>query len=476
MSDVKERVPNSRDSAAPGDESVRERLYIKTYGCQMNEYDSAKLAALLENSHELTESPEVADLILVNTCSVRDKPEQKLYSLLGRLRELKEARPGLLIGVGGCVAQQEGERIAERSNVVDFVFGTHNLSLVPSLVQLRKHGAPVQVAVDYRDEWEELPPGFGTPSRVSVFVSVSRGCNKNCTYCIVPTTRGPEVSRSLEEITREIRLAVHRGAREVTLLGQTVNSWGRDLSPRKRFSDLVYAVAEIPKLERIRFTSPHPQEVRDDFIECMRSTPKLCRHVHMPLQSGSDAVLRAMNRNYRMRRYFEIIDALREGVPDVAITTDLIVGFPGESEKDFADTLAAVERVQFDESYSFMFSPRPGTPAADMEDDVTAEEKLRRLQQLQALQQEISSRRLTSWVGKEVEVLLEAPSAENPALFSGRTSQHWMVNLVEVADGVQLGDTVSVRVEGTSRYTLRGRVVSQQDRRPSSAPGNYFHL
>ncbi|WKZ56409.1 MAG: tRNA (N6-isopentenyl adenosine(37)-C2)-methylthiotransferase MiaB [Bdellovibrionota bacterium] len=447
------------DSDPANDPAIGQKgkLFIKTYGCQMNEYDSTKLAALLEHTHELTTDPQHADLILVNTCSVRDKPEQKLYSLLGRLRELKERKPQLMIGVGGCVAQQEGEQILKRNAGVDFVFGTHNLSLVPSLVSLRTRGAPPQVAVDYRDDWEDLPPGFGTPNRVSVFVSISRGCNKNCTYCIVPTTRGSEVSRGLEEILREIRLAVHRGAKEVTLLGQTVNSWGLDFTPRRRFSELIYAVAEVQGLERIRFTSPHPQEVRKDFIDCLASTAKLCRHLHMPLQSGSDRILQAMNRNYRMRRYYEIIDAVRQRVPEVAITTDLIVGFPGETPEDFNATLDAIERVQFDNSFSFMFSPRPGTAAAAMKDDVPSEEKLRRLQVLQDLQFEITTTKLGGWIGRSVEVLLEGPSADEAGLLAGRTTQNWMVNLMEAApSGVKAGDLVSVQIKDRSRFTLRG--------------------
>lgn len=440
--------------------TVRQKVFIKTFGCQMNEYDTEKLFLLLKDSYDPVSREADADLILLNTCSVRDKPEQKLYSMLGRLQELKSDRPELLIGVGGCVAQQEGERIVKRSKAVDFVFGTHNLSLVPSLVALRKGGADPQVAIDYRDEWEELPAGFSAPNRISVFVSISRGCNKNCTYCIVPTTRGVEVSRSLAEILKEIRIAVHRGAKEVTLLGQTVNSWGRDLTPRRSFSYLIEEVAKIEGLHRIRFTSPHPQEVREDFVRLMASTPKICRHIHMPLQSGSNRVLRRMNRNYRKERYLEIIAQLKACVPELALTTDIIVGFPGEEVEDFEDTLAVVREVGFESSFSFMFSPRPGTVAADFAETVTAEEKLRRLQVLQELQNEITNQKLDAMPGQVVELLLEGPSSADPTKLCGRSSQNITVNLSHHYPELAAGMIVPAVITGRSMFTLRAEWIS----------------
>lgn len=436
-------------------------LYIKTFGCQMNEYDSEKLAAILEESYELVQSPDQASLILINTCSVREKPEHKLFSLLGELRPLKRRNPELLIGVGGCVAQQEGERIVRRSSAVDFVFGTHNLSLVPSLIEARQDGSPPQVAIDYRDEWEDLPLGFTGQERVSVFVSISRGCNKNCTYCIVPTTRGPEVSRDLSEIEREVRIAAHRGAREVVLLGQTVNSYGLDLSPRMRFADLLDRVSQIDGIERIRFTSPHPQEVRDDFIQLVTENPKICRHIHMPLQSGSDRILKAMNRNYRRKRYLKIIDQLKENVPDIAITTDIIVGFPGETEADFEETLDVMRAVGFDNSFSFVFSARPGTPAEELPDTQPYGEKLERLQVLQALQQEITAGRLSEWCGREVEVLLDGVSSSNKDRLQGRISQNIMVNLNGVEQELEPGMFIKARVTEQARFTLKADVVEQ---------------
>ena len=447
----------------------RKPLYIKTYGCQMNEYDSQKLARLLERDYYLVDRAEEAKLVLINTCSVRDKPQQKLYSLLGELSRFKAADREYMIGVGGCVAQQEGESITKRSKAVDFVFGTHNLSLVPSLIESRRAGAGQQVAIDYREDWEELPlgaPGISPGakhdrSRVSAYVSISRGCNKNCTYCIVPTTRGKEVSRAEDEILREVRLAAHRGVKEIVLLGQTVNSYGRDLVPRKSFVDLLRSVSEIEGIERIRFTSPHPQEVRQDFIDLVCDTPKVCHHIHMPLQSGSDRILKAMNRNYRRAKYLSIIDALKQRVPDMAITTDIIVGFPGETERDFEETLEVMDLVEFYNSYSFVFSPRPGTPAASLEDSMPHSAKLERLQVLQARQTELTQRQLAAWYGKVVEVLLDGPSTSDSQCLQGRMPQNVVVNLVEPDAVLEPGMTVPVEIVEVSRHTLRGRRIEE---------------
>ena len=447
-----------------GAELERKKVFIRTFGCQMNEYDSAKLYRILEGQYQSVDAADKADLVIVNTCSVRDKPEQKLYSYLGQMKELKEQNPGMMIGVGGCVAQQEGQRIVKRSKTVDFVFGTHNLSLVPSLISKRENGSEPQVAVDYRDEWEELPLGLSDGNRVSVFVSISRGCNKNCTYCIVPTTRGREVSRDPGEIEREARIAVHRGAREVVLLGQTVNSYGLDLTPRLKFSDLLNRISQINGLERIRFVSPHPQEVKSDFIDLVTTNPKICHHIHMPLQSGSNTILKAMNRNYRRERYLEIIDQLKARVPDMSITTDIIVGFPGETEKDFEETLEIVDLVQFDSTYSFMFSPRPGTEAALLEDSVPDPEKLRRLQYLQARQDSITNQRLAAWIGKRGEILIDRTSQLDESRFQGRLSQNILVNLQETYENLKLGMILPVEITAASRFTLKARTISQEMR------------
>lgn len=450
-----ELVTINKNEGTDKDGASKKRVFIKTFGCQMNEYDSLKLARILESSHTQVTRPEDADLVLINTCSVRDKPEQKLYSLLGEIREIKSINPNLTIGVGGCVAQQEGDAIIKKSRDVGFVFGTHNLSLVPSLIdQFKKTNEP-QVAVNYRDEWEDMPLGFTDQPRTVAFVSISRGCNKNCTYCIVPRTRGPEVSRPLEEILREIKILVHKGAKEVVLLGQTVNSYGLDFSPRLSFVELLKQVAAIEGVERIRFTSPHPQEIREDFIDLVCTEPKVCRHVHMPLQSGSDTILKAMNRNYRRKRYLNIIESLKARVPDMAITTDIIVGFPGETREDFEQTLDVMRQVEFDASYSFAFSSRPGTEAASMVDDVTEEEKFSRLYELQALQVELTNKKLAQWVGQEGELLIDGVTAIDPNLMRGRLSQNIVVNMNKPLVGKKVGDFVRVRIVAASKNTLR---------------------
>lgn len=459
---MSETQPQPENQPSSGDE--KQRVYIRTYGCAMNEHDTQKLYKILEKDYTPVDVAEKADLVLINTCSVREKPEQKLYSMLGEMKELKESNPKMMIGVCGCVAQQEGQAILKKGRNVDFVFGTHNLSLVPSLIQLRKKGAPPQVAVNYREDWEELPLGFaetdlsknGKSNNVTAFISISRGCNKSCTYCIVPTTRGPEVSRDINEIEREVRIAAHRGSKEIVLLGQTVNSYGLDLTPRISFVQLLDRISAIDGVERIRFTSPHPQEIRKDFIECVSSNPKVCRHVHMPLQSGSDRILKLMNRNYRRSKYLKIIEDLKSRVPDIAITTDIIVGFPGETEEDFQQTLEVMDIVQFDLSYSFAFSPRPGTPAAAMPELITQEEKLRRLQVLQAKQERIMAARLSQWVGKTVDVLIDSTSKHDENRFQGRISQNYVVNFPAPFEGVKLGTIVPTVITAQKRYTLLG--------------------
>jgi tRNA-2-methylthio-N6-dimethylallyladenosine synthase len=459
---------SSSDQTAAID-APRKGVYIKTFGCQMNEYDSQKLLRILDNKYVPVENPEDADLILVNTCSVREKPEHKLFSQLGSYKPLK-AKKDVLIGVGGCVAQQEGQSIIDRSPLVDFVFGTHNLSLVPSLIERRRQSGNPQVAVDYRDEWEELPLGLsddpilaqdGTPwRRASVFVSISRGCNKNCTYCIVPTTRGPEVSRSPDEVLREVKIAAHRGAKEVVLLGQTVNSYGLDLDPRLKFTALLERIAEVDGIQRIRFTSPHPQEVRADFMELCATHPKVCKHIHMPLQAGSDRILKAMNRNYRKARYLKIIDELRSRIPEISITTDLIVGFPGETRAEFEETLEMMERCAFDHSYSFVFSPRPGTVAENLEDPVPVAEKIRWLQELQVLQEQLSAKSLAAFVGQEVEVLVDGFSKHDRRKLQGRNSQNVMLNFRSELVGIGPGDLVKAKVLGAARFSLQGELAT----------------
>lgn len=446
--------------------TLKPGLYIKTFGCQMNEYDSEKLFGLLADSHQPVTSPEEATVVLVNTCSVREKGEHKLRSLLGRLRELKAERPETIVGVGGCVAQQEGNKIIQAFPTVDFVFGTHNLSLVPSLVVRAKAGVRRQVAVDYREDWEELPDLFidsdaqapTQSSQIQALIAVQRGCNKHCSFCVVPTTRGPEVSRAPAEILREVSRKVRIGAKEVVLLGQTVNSYGRDLTPRYSFEELVKAVSEIAGVRRIRFISPHPQDVRPEFVKLYSELPTLCPHIHLPLQSGSDRILKLMNRNYRVKRYLEIVQLLKSECPGIAISTDIIVGFPTETEEDFQQTLRVMQEVRYISSYSFKYSKRPNTTALRHTAEVESEVADRRLAELQQVQRQITEEINVGTIGKTVQVLVEGPSKRISSLMRGRNLQNVPVKFS--GEEVAVGDEVEVMVTGCGAFGLDGQLFN----------------
>jgi len=460
----------------------------------MNEYDSEKIFALLSEDHRPVSSAEEADLVFVNTCSVREKGEHKLFSLLGRLRDLKKSKPDLIIGVGGCVAQQEGQNIIKRAPSVDFVVGTHNLSLVPALVKSAMGGVSGQVAVDYRDEWEELPEELDSYSPVSedkasggldsafgvfyspvrAMVAIQRGCNKNCSFCVVPTTRGSEVSRSYSEIEREIRYKVAIGAREVMLLGQTVNSWGRDLPERSNFEELVKRISEIDGLERIRFTSPHPAEVRPGFIELYATNEKLCPSIHMPLQSGSNPILKDMNRNYKVERYLEIIDSLKEVRPDIAISTDVIVGFPGESEEDFERTMQVVERVRYQLIYSFIYSRRPNTVAIEQFPEDAGPSRGQageRLTRLQGRAAEISTELNEERIGALSELLVEKidTNTGGDSVLRGRSPENVSVevklagsspaSVVNSGQKLEVGKLCQFMVNSASPHGLFGELI-----------------
>ncbi len=465
------------------EKASRQRVYVRTFGCQMNEYDTEKMLQLLSPTHELVSEPENAHLVIVNTCSVREKGEHKLFSLLGELRELKNKNPELVIGVSGCVAQQEGTSILKRNRAVDFVVGTHNLSLVPALVKSAAMGAAPQVAVDYREEWEDLPVEFDaipvglaleavrgatvgtfyTPIRA--MVAIQRGCNKHCSFCVVPHTRGPETSRSADEIEREVRLKVRAGAREVLLLGQTVNSYGRDFIPRYPFERLIDRLSQIDKLERIRFISPHPAEVRPEFVKLFSSNPKLCPHIHLPLQSGSDRILKLMNRNYRVRRYLEIVNELRSECPNIAISTDIIVGFPTETEEDFLGTLSVMEEVKWSFAFSFVYSPRPNTTAGAVytaDDEVKKSIADERLARLKTRQNELTLEFNEKFIGQTVEVLVEGPTKKISSLMNGRTPQNILVELD--GEGLKAGDLVNAQVFSASPGLLRASALNDRDK------------
>jgi tRNA-2-methylthio-N6-dimethylallyladenosine synthase len=441
--------------------NIKSGVYIKTFGCQMNEYDTEKMLLLLSDSYAHVHTPEEAEVVLINTCSVREKGEHKLRSLLGKLKQIKQLKESVVIGVTGCVAQQEGHNLIKKHPFINFVVGTHNLSLIPSLTKAAKDGSAPQVAIDYRDEWEDLPDGFISNSSVRALVSIQRGCNKNCSFCVVPNTRGKEVSRAPDEIERETRLKVRLGAKEVLLLGQTVNSYGRDFNPKYPFERLIEQLAKIEGLERIRFTSPHPQEVRPEFIKLYKDIPKLCPHIHLPLQSGSDRILKLMNRNYHIKRYLKIVDLLRGVRPDLAITSDIIVGFPTETERDFADTMKIIEDVKYNLLYCFLYSPRPKTEANKQfrtTDGVLHDIASKRLQQLQQLQEDISLNLNKKSIGSSFQVLVEGHKSKISSLMKGRNIYNILVEVL--GDNISIGDMIDVVVEHAGPYGLRGRYPS----------------
>ena len=411
-------------------------LYIETFGCQMNEHDSGKIAALLARQrYRLTDDPEKADLIVVNTCAIREKAEQKFRSSLGRYRALKERKPGLVIGVGGCVAQQRGESLLRQVPHVDLVFGTQGILRLPALlddVAHRRRVTDTDFTTDLRARFDpELIPLSTTPAKA--WVTVMEGCDLFCTFCVVPTTRGREISRPAEQVLDEVRRLATRGVKEVTLLGQTVNAYGRRKG-QVPFHDLLAAIDEVPGIARIRFTSSHPIHVTLGLVEAYRRLKHLCPHFHLPVQSGSDRVLARMRRRYTRREYLDIVARLRNARPDLALTTDVITGFPGETEEDFEATLSLLAEVRFSDLYAFAYSERPDTKAADFPDPVPVGVRKDRLARLLALQAEIGLAGNRSRVGCIEEVLVEGRSRTDPSRLTGRTGHHRVVNFEVRAD------------------------------------------
>ena len=419
----------------------------------MNAYDSVRIKQMLSQDYEETDTTLDADLIIINTCSVRKKPEEKLFAVLGTLKPLKQKNKNLIIGVGGCVAQQYGSEIIKRVPHVDFVFGTHNLSLIPEFI--KDSQCANNVKVDYREKWEDLPVTNPYNGALSISVAISRGCNNRCAYCIVPQTRGPEVSRPSSQIIDEISLSVEQGTKEVLLLGQCVNSYGSDLEEDITFEKLLDKISKINGLERIRFTSPHPKHITDEFIDLVCSNPKICRHVHLPLQAGSNRILELMNRKYTKEHYLEIIEKIRRKVPDMAFTTDIIVGFPTETESDFLETVGVVEKVGFVNSYSFVYSPRPNTKSLELKDDISYSEKLGWLNFLQDRQYEVSARVLKDFIGKTTSILVDGYSKKDKTCLKGTNSQNITVNLSKDYSNVKLGSIIDVEVKDISRLTLK---------------------
>jgi len=435
------------------------KVFIKTFGCQMNEYDSDKMADVMgaAQGYEPTQDVEEADLILFNTCSVREKAQEKVFSDLGRVKHLKQK--GVLIGVGGCVASQEGEAIIERAPYVDVVFGPQTLHRLPELLAQRQRQGRPQVDIRFPEieKFDHLPPA--RVEGVTAFVSIMEGCSKYCSYCVVPYTRGEEVSRPLDDILVETAGLADQGVREVTLLGQNVNAWRGALGGTSEAADfalLVEYVADIPGIERIRYTTSHPNEFTQRLVEAYGRVPKLANHLHLPVQHGSDRILMAMKRGYTAMEYKSTIRKLRAVRPDISLSSDFIVGFPGETEDDFSRMMKLIEDVGFDNSFSFIFSPRPGTPAAALHDDTPHEVKLRRLQQVQAAIEDNVRRISASRVGTVQKVLVEGPSRKDPSELMGRTPCNRVVNFKAPARLV--GQMVDVRISEAYPHSLRGEV------------------
>jgi len=436
------------------------KFFILTFGCQMNVYDSERIAQILiaRNYHPV-DDPARADLILVNTCSVREKPEQKVYSALGRFRALKRKKPGLLIGAAGCVAQQEGEGLLARIPYLDFVLGTKEIRKIPEILDdlEKSEKRACAIALDGRiDPYRGLPL-FPAPNGPTAFVSIMQGCDNFCSYCVVPFVRGREVSRPSRDIQEEITALSEKGVKEVTLLGQNVNSYGLRTPGEPDFVKLLESIEKIPGVERIRFTTSHPKDLSPGLIGAFGHLSKLCEHIHLPLQSGSNRILGRMNRGYTREEYLGKVQGLRAACPEISITTDFIVGFPGEEEEDFRETLEMVERIHFEEMFSFRYSDRPRTRASTFAGKIPEESKQKRLAELQALQRGITQRRYQAWEGREAEVLVEGPSKAREGEKTGRTRANHIVNFPGSPAGV--GSLVRVRIQKALAHSLRGELI-----------------
>jgi tRNA-2-methylthio-N6-dimethylallyladenosine synthase len=454
------------------------KVFIRTFGCQMNEYDSDKMLDVLhaEQGYTRTEQVEDADLILLNTCSVREKASEKMFSDLGRLREFKDgktAKPGVLIGVGGCVASQEGDALVARAPYVDVVFGPQTLHRLPALIEKRRATATPQVDISFpeNEKFDHLPP-----ARVegpTAFVSIMEGCSKYCSFCVVPYTRGEEISRPFDDVMREIRDLAARGVKEVTLLGQNVNAYIGEMTDDEGnqveadFALLLTAVSSIEQIVRVRYTTSHPLEFTQRLIDCYAKLPKLVSQLHLPVQAGSDKVLAAMKRGYTVMEYKSIVRRLREKRPDISISSDFIVGFPGETEDDFERSMKLIDDVKFDGAFSFVYSRRPGTPAASLIDDTPQDVKLKRLQRMQRVLEALSTAVSESMVGTTQRVLVEGVSRKDANELMGRTDNNRVVNFP--GDKRLIGEFVDVVITRAMHFTLRGEVAEVDLARDTSA-------
>jgi len=446
-------------------------LYIKTFGCQMNERDSEIIEQLLaQEGYIATAEPEGADVILINTCSIREKAEQKVFSLLGSLRTEKQRNPALLLGVTGCVAQQEGEQIRDRMPHVDLIVGTQQIYRLPEMLErLQQRVTSKEIATNMETSFTIPPfqklladaPPSPAPHGFKRFVTIMQGCDNFCSYCVVPGTRGREISRPLADILEEVEILVQHGVREVTLLGQNVNSYGTTNQVAERevsFPHLLRRVAAIKGLQRLRFTTSHPKDLSTELMRCFAEIENLCPHFHLPVQSGSNAVLRRMNRKYTVESYLEKVARLKQYRPDIALATDIIVGFPGETEADFQATMDLLNRVRFHGSFSFKYSDRPHTRSADFAGKIPEEEKSRRLAMFQERQDQICWERNNEYIGKEVEIMVESG---NHTEIKGRTPTNHIVHCTGVEEALTPGDLAIVLIDQAGKHSLRGRLKAQ---------------
>lgn len=445
---------------------MSKKVYIRSFGCQMNEYDADKMADVMRvaEGYEPTNDPEAADLILFNTCSVREKAQEKVFSDLGRVKHLKAK--GVMIGVGGCVASQEGAAIIERAPYVDLVFGPQTLHRLPQLIDARRAQGRPQVDISFPEieKFDHLPPA--KVEGASAFVSIMEGCSKYCSYCVVPYTRGEEVSRPFDDVLTEVAGLAAQGVKEVTLLGQNVNAYRGPMGDTADIADfalLLEYVHEIPGIERIRYTTSHPNEFTQRLVDVYARLPKLVNHLHLPVQHGSDRILMAMKRGYTTLQYKSTIRKIRALRPDISLSTDFIVGFPGETEEDHQKTLQLIRDIGYDACFSFVFSPRPGTPAANLHDDTPQTVKLQRLQQLQALLEENVQRISASRVGTAQRILVEGPSRKNAAELMGRTECNRIVNFDGGPQSARLiGQMTDVRITQALPHSLRAEVLLRE--------------
>jgi tRNA-2-methylthio-N6-dimethylallyladenosine synthase len=445
---------------------MAKKVFIRTFGCQMNEYDSDKMADVLagDDGAVRTENPEEADIILFNTCSVREKAQEKVFHDLGRVRHLKQINPNLVIGVGGCVASQEGAAIVARAPYVDLVFGPQTLHRLPQMIAARRASGKAQVDISFPEieKFDALPPA--SVSGTAAFVSIMEGCSKYCSFCVVPYTRGEEVSRPFADVLAEIEGLVRIGVREVTLLGQNVNAYRGPMNDGDDepadLALLIETIAAMPGIERIRYTTSHPREMTQRLIDTYAGTPKLVSHLHLPVQSGSDRILAAMKRGYTVLEFKSLVKKLKAARPDLSLSSDFIIGFPGETEEDFEKTMRLVEELNFDNSFSFVYSPRPGTPAAELADDTPQELKIQRLMRLQKTIEAQALKISQAMVGSRQRVLVEGHARKDGAELAGRTDNNRVVNFA----GAQrlIGHFIDVTITAALPHSLRGEIVTSE--------------